>query len=172
MKELLLWTKEVGGDIIVVTDSFDVNVREVLDFNGVGEGVVDAVFARESRFTEEGELVIEDSESSGNNNERKRRCSISNRLVCKGQALLSYLEEKRSGSDFDFACFAGDGTNDLCACLKLDPGRGDLAMARKGFPLAGLLEEERGKRLRVDVVRWEDGWQIKEAIQKRIASGR
>ncbi len=154
----MLWAVGAGADVIIITDSFDISVKEVLEHNGLSEGVVSAIFAKRSHYTEQGELVIEgEMEGEGG----RRRCSFSGRPRCKGDVLSAYS----SGRDYDFVCYAGDGKNDLCACLRLDACRGDLAMPRKHWALAGLLQE---RQLPVSVVEWENGDQIREAIQSRL----
>ena len=89
MKELFAEIKSLGGDIIVISDGFNVNIQETLDHHGVS---VDAIFANPSRFSDDGELIIDSPET---NSWWKGSCELSGRSMCKGDIMEQYIRDRK-----------------------------------------------------------------------------
>ncbi|WWD19695.1 hypothetical protein CI109_104159 [Kwoniella shandongensis] len=81
--------------------------------------------------------------------------------MCKGDELDTYLAAHGGKDSYSKIVYVGDGSNDFCPLLRMR--KGDLVCVRKGLELDERIKEEgEEKGLKVDVVFWEQAWQIDE----------
>ena len=86
--------------------------------------------------------------------------------LCKGQILDDHVSEsKNAGRTFDSVVYVGDGSNDLCPCLRLK--KQDIIFPRKGFHLIPKLASHTDL-IEAAVVPWASGHDIVEELKKRI----
>jgi len=169
MKELLEWAAG-QGEVIVISHSFTLAVEAVLAANDVDQ-YVSKVIANGSHFTEEGELVVEMDVNA------KSPCKQGCRSLCKGDELQAYLARRRSElrdeDAFATVAFAGDGSNDVCPCLRLRRGP-DVALARRDTHLARLLVKAifqgNGEADGLRMMEWTDGYQIRHVLDGDIVA--
>ena len=79
--------------------------------------------------------------------------------LCKGSELAQLLQLQRSCP----VLYVGDGKGDCCPCLRL--GSSCVALARKGYPLAGALREA-GFAGRI--LEWESWAQLRELVRAEL----
>jgi len=97
--------------------------------------------------------------------EDQKECRICPKNLCKGAALLKYMEQE---GPFDKIFYTGDGRNDICPGLKLREN--DVLFVRRGFALekcikAGKVYDTSFKIL-AKIVYFEDGSEIQEEMFK------
>ncbi|KPP60276.1 phosphoethanolamine/phosphocholine phosphatase-like [Scleropages formosus] len=94
--------------------------------------------------------------------------------MCKRAIVQGYLAQRtrERGRPFQSVCYVGDGANDLCPSLVLGPG--DMAFARRDYPLHRLLTEVQAGQpsgIKATVVPWVTGADVvvylKDLLEQR-----
>ena len=91
--------------------------------------------------------------------------------MCKGGELdrMRLSAAARSGGAASTLVYVGDGTGDLCPCLRL--GEADVICARKGYPLARKLAQADIRPLvRARVVEWVSGADVRAVVTALLAA--
>jgi pyridoxal phosphate phosphatase PHOSPHO2 len=100
---------------------------------------------------------------------RQDWCSLSTENLCKGR-ILDHHQRSSFPADFDAVIYIGDGSNDLCPALRLQPT--DIVFARRGFKLATAIDkaatdgEHGGVTARV--VLWDTGHDILDILKDEL----
>ena len=159
LKDLFVNIKNLGGDIIIISDSNSVFINHILKHHNL-DNMVSAVFTNKSYF--EGDLL----KICGYH--EQDWCSLSTSNLCKGHILKDFINQSNSkGIHYDIVAFIGDGWNDLCPSLKLSSN--DLIFPRTGFNL----HKELGKydqQLKALVFPWNSGHDIAEKLVKAVSN--
>ncbi len=154
--------KELGAEIIVISDGNTYFIERVLEHNNLLK-FFNKILANPSEFDEEGNLVISPYHVN-------LECKLSSRSLCKGRVLLEYLAERmREGVQFQFVAYAGDGINDYCPMSRLHSG--DVACPRKDHYICEFIEEmedEEGVSLRARVIEWADSMDIVVGMENKL----
>ncbi|XP_022061813.1 probable phosphatase phospho1 [Acanthochromis polyacanthus] len=92
-------------------------------------------------------------------------CSHCPDNMCKQAILRDYLsgrQKERGGAAFQRVFYIGDGANDICPSLALEPQ--DTAFPRRGFPMHKLLLEV--PQFKANIVPWVSGEDIMDSLKK------
>ncbi len=162
MYECLEGIRELGGDIIIISDSNSFFIDHLLEKKEV-KHLVDYIFTNPAEFAPDGSLRLSPYHLN-------TECHLSGINLCKGRVLDEFLKEKNAS--FAFLGYVGDGSNDFCPMLRLKES--DLAFARSGenFAIASVIRQraKEGLTLKAQVVWWNDGRDILTAIRERLAN--
>ncbi|TRY62001.1 hypothetical protein TCAL_11536 [Tigriopus californicus] len=164
MVELIKAIKsDYQGQVVIISDSNSFFIQEILAHQGLDQ-LVDQVFTNHAEFDQEGCLRIRPFHE-------QTHCPFSPKNMCKGDILTQYLDEKRAqGIEFERVAYAGDGTNDFSAMLKLQ--KTDLAFPRQGdFAIGPYMEKvkhERGVQVQAQVIFWQTGLDILTSLKERV----
>ncbi|KAF4524345.1 hypothetical protein B566_EDAN015898 [Ephemera danica] len=155
--ESLLDSLHKRGDceVIIISDSNSVFISDWLQ-NASADHIVSKTFTNPAWYDEEGQLQIKMYHEQD-------WCTLSTRNLCKGHILQSFLDERaQQGVRFDCIGYVGDGTHDLCPCLKLSST--DLAFVREGYSLAKKIQIETHHKLNAKLHIWETGHDILKTV--------
>jgi pyridoxal phosphate phosphatase PHOSPHO2 len=148
--------KRGNCEVIIISDSNSVFISDWLE-GASASHIVHRTFTNPAWYDEEGQLQIKMYHEQD-------WCKISTKNLCKGHILQSYLAERaQEGIKFDHIGYVGDGTHDLCPCLKLSSS--DLAFVRQGYSLAKVIHKE---KLNARLHMWETGNDILNAINASL----
>ncbi|GFO35707.1 pyridoxal phosphate phosphatase phospho2 [Plakobranchus ocellatus] len=164
MKELLNFTGNTKCfDHIIISDSNSVFINQILETYSLSS-VINHIFTNPAKFDDVGCLTLEGYHAQD-------WCSLSTVNMCKGHILKDFLKKKQeSGTDYAAILYVGDGYNDLCPSLTLQPQ--DYIFPRVGFRLNKLISQmskenmpvERSS-LKASVIPWESGLNILETVK-------
>ena len=152
MKQTLhLLSSRPRNDVIIISDSNSVFIDIILSHHGLSR-MFKAILTNPAHFDADGLLCV--SYHCRIPHHCHRRCPPN---MCKGLILQRFLQESKSeGTCYEKVVYIGDGRGDFCACLGL--GRGDVAMARKGYSLLDMLTSASGDdELKAELVEWSSG---------------
>ena len=159
LKCLLQTMKQVYGmDIIIVSDSNSVFIDEWLKEHRLHELFLE-VFANPAQFKANGRLEIQPYHC-------QTECSLNGINMCKGKVLEEFVEARRR-QNVVYSCiiYLGDGNNDFCPALRLQPH--DIVAARKGFNLEKLLCEH-AEKLDAQLILWWNGIDLKRQLERML----
>lgn len=126
MKDLFQLLNCERFEVIIISDSNSVFIDWILKEFDI-QKVCHKVFTNPAHFDEKGCLKIQYYHYQD-------WCQLSTVNLCKGQILESHIgTRKGEGVEFSQVAYIGDGTNDLCPCLKLS--KTDLIFGREGYRL-------------------------------------
>lgn len=156
---------KLNYDVIIVSDSNSYFIDCWLETNGL-KGYISRTFTNPARF-DDGVLKIEMYHLQD-------YCDLSTKNLCKGQIMDDFKgEQEAKGVVYEKTVYVGDGNNDFCPILRLKEG--DVACVRKNHRCAKLVQmTQDGKyrnvsgvpyEIKADVVVWEDGNEILQALQ-------
>jgi pyridoxal phosphate phosphatase PHOSPHO2 len=150
-------------EVIIISDANSVFIDIILSHHGLTE-TFKTVITNPAQFNEDGLLCVRYHDESGHECDR---CPVN---LCKGLALQQYLQKTREDGIpvcYDRIIYIGDGQGDVCPCLHLSDG--DIAMARRRYPLFHMLNEEQGRsRLKAQLIPWDDGNDLLRFLQQTI----
>jgi pyridoxal phosphate phosphatase PHOSPHO2 len=95
-------------------------------------------------------------------------CSLSTENLCKGR-ILDHHRRYKFPADFDRVFYIGDGTNDMCPALRLQPS--DIVFARRGFKLAKAIDSSatcEDGQVKARVVLWDTGNDILNTLKDEL----
>ncbi|KAK2168085.1 hypothetical protein NP493_1245g00011 [Ridgeia piscesae] len=158
MKGLFHFLNDNNFDIIIISDSNSVFIDCILTSAGVAP-LVQKVYTNPAKFDEKGQLHLDCYHLQD-------WCNLSTVNLCKGHILKTHVEEQRKiGVEYDVVCYVGDGSNDVCPCLKLSSR--DIAFPRVGYKLMSELDR-RHEEVNAKVIPWQSGSDIMEALQTEV----
>jgi len=95
--------------------------------------------------------------------ETQEQCPLCPRNLCKGTALMKYIEQN---GPFKSVFYVGDGGNDVCPATRLTET--DTVFVRKGFAMERIIMQGKWKdtqiKIRARIVFWEDAREIEDQI--------
>lgn len=160
-------------DMIILSDANSFFISSYLKAKNL-ENVISTVLTNPARFSEDGQLIIDEYHVQD-------YCSMSSRNLCKGEALKNFIGKRMLDHNTVYTCinYVGDGDNDLCPSTKLSSR--DRIFPRIGYSLARLCARlkssagqmyvsnatsERGKipDLKAPVIPWTSGDEILSII--------
>ena len=157
MKELLQELSKDQYEVVIISDSNTYFIDTIMKHHRL-ENSIHTVYSNPASFNKSGCLTIDYYHIQD-------WCDLSTKNLCKGHIFEGHINKRRQeGVEFDRLAFIGDGTNDLCPCLKLK--KGDFALARKGFRLVKKAAEYKDKGLVAELVEWETGLDILKCLQQ------
>jgi len=158
MKGLFHFLNDNNFDIIIISDSNSVFIDCILTSAGVAP-LVQKVYTNPAKFDEKGQLHLDCYHLQD-------WCNLSTVNLCKGHILKTHVEEQRKiGVEYDVVCYVGDGSNDVCPCLKLSSR--DIAFPRVGYKLMSELDR-RHEEVNAKVIPWQSGSDIMEALRAEV----
>ena len=158
MKGLFHFLSDNNFDIIIISDSNSVFIDCILTSAGVAP-LVQRVYTNPAKFDEKGQLHLECYHLQD-------WCNLSTVNLCKGHILKTHVEQQgKIGVEYDVVCYVGDGSNDVCPCLKLSSR--DIAFPRRGYKLMSELDR-RQEEVSAKVIPWQSGSDIMEALQAKV----
>ncbi|KAK2146398.1 hypothetical protein LSH36_611g03012 [Paralvinella palmiformis] len=159
MKELFSYLDCDLFDVIIVSDSNSVFIDFILRGAQL-HTVVHTVYTNPAYFNEEDCLKLDFYHTQD-------WCDLSTVNLCKGHILESHIKnQKKKGILYDIVAFVGDGTNDLCPCLRLKNVH-DLIFPRVGFSLIKKIEDPQVESSVVGkVIPWRSGFDIISALKQ------
>ena len=158
MKSLFHFLNDNNFDIIIISDSNSVFIDCILTSAGVAP-LVQKVYTNPAKFDEKGQLHLDCYHLQD-------WCNLSTVNLCKGHILKTHVEEQRKiGVEYDVVCYVGDGSNDVCPCLKLSSR--DIAFPRVGYKLMSELDR-RHEEVNAKVIPWQSGSDIMEALRAEV----
>lgn len=158
MKGLFRFLNDNNFDIIIISDSNSVFIDCILTSAGIAP-LVQKVYTNPAKFDENGQLRLQCYHLQD-------WCDLSTVNLCKGHILKTHIEQQRDiGVEYDVVCYVGDGSNDLCPCLKLRSR--DIAFPRVGYKLINELDQRRGE-VNAKVIPWQSGSDIMAALQAKV----
>lgn len=96
--------------------------------------------------------------------EFQTECKICPKNLCKGSAILKYMETK---GPFTRVFYTGDGKNDVCPALKLN--QRDVVFVRKNYTMyKKVLKSTNSLGITAKLVFWEDAQVIQSTINEHI----
>lgn len=133
-------------DMIILSDSNSFFISSYLKSKSL-ENCITTVLTNPARFTDEGQLVIDEYHVQD-------YCNLSSRNLCKGEALKNFIGKRMLDCNTVYTCinYIGDGENDLCPCTKLSTR--DRVFPRDGYSLARLCAKWKANQL---IMRGSDG---------------
>lgn len=162
-------------DFVIISDSNSEFISGWNRCHGL-DNYIRKVFTNPARFDGNGLLLVQPYHHQTN-------CALSSENLCKGAVMEAFVEQAQIAYDTVF--YIGDGHNDLCPILRL--GKVDFGCVRRGYRLEKEIQalvESRVKRtnsanggnddgqiLDADIIYWDDGHDLLEAILKRIDGG-
>ena len=117
-----------NADAMIISDGNTQFIAAALEAAGCSDAVL-KVYANPACFDELGRLRVKTYHSH-----TCQRCKEGFCDTCKS-AVLSSISTK---DEYDRVVYVGDGKNDVCPCVNELTSR-DCVVARKGYPLAGIL---------------------------------
>jgi pyridoxal phosphate phosphatase PHOSPHO2 len=149
-------------EMIIVSDSNTVFIDHILKSHGLRD-LFSSVITNPAHFDADGMLSMSPYEN-------QEHCDLSAANICKGDAVEEYVWRRKEDDnvEFSFVAYAGDGSNDLCPMVRL--GENSLLFPRKECRILKCLENytKEGGVVRGEVVPWEQGSDIVEAILRRM----
>lgn len=161
MKECIQGLNDMGGDVIIISDSNTVFIDYLLVQNEVTD-CFKAVYTNPAKFDSNGQLQLEPFHEN-------KDCKLSGVNLCKGRVLKDYID---SNPEFEFVAYVGDGSNDFCPMLSLTSN--DLAFPRSGQTSEyGITREIRrrkkqGLELKCKVREWCDGHDVLKIMRDEV----
>ncbi|KAI0240725.1 Pyridoxal phosphate phosphatase PHOSPHO2 [Lamellibrachia satsuma] len=158
MKGLFHFLVDNNFDVIIISDSNSVFIDCILSSAGVAP-LIQKVYTNPAAFDESGQLQLQCYHIQD-------WCDLSTVNLCKGHILKEHVEKQReNGVEYDVVCYVGDGTNDVCPCLKLRSH--DIAFPRMGYKLMNELDMRSGEVI-AKVIPWQSGSDIMAALQTEV----
>jgi len=144
-----------GSKLIIVSDANSFFIETFL--SSLKPPVTpDFMVTNHAEKTEEGYLKLTPYET-------QTECPYCPRNLCKGIALLKYIEKH---GPFEKVYYTGDGGNDICPAMKL--GEDDIVFVRKNYAMDKILKHGSWKGQLVDVkariVFWENAKEIEHEM--------
>lgn len=169
--EMIRHLKESSFELIIISDANSVFIDEILKQNGLN-GYFSEIYTNQARFDESGRLRVRQFNEDFGEMICRDECSVPNVCsanMCKGSILKHHLEVKmnsKNDRDRRQVIYAGDGFNDFCPGFLLKKPD-DRFFVRNGFSLYRKLQldETWRDRLNVDVIYWNTGADILEALK-------
>lgn len=116
----------------------------------------DAIITNQAEKTNEGYLKLTPYEN-------QCQCPLCPRNLCKGEALLKYIELK---GPFNKVFYSGDGGNDICPAMKLSEN--DVVFVRRNFAMEKIIAHGTWKGqivdIRAKIVYWDDAKTIEDDL--------
>ncbi|XP_013402729.1 pyridoxal phosphate phosphatase PHOSPHO2 [Lingula anatina] len=150
-------------EVIIISDSNSIFIDTILEASDLKQ-YVDEVYTNPAEFDCNGCLRI-------TNYHTQDWCDLSTINLCKGHILETHIaKQKSNGIQYQKIAYIGDGSNDLCACLKL--GQDDLIFPRRGFRLLKKIEaikecngqEDVPMPLEASIHPWDNALHIEEVL--------
>lgn len=118
--------------------------------------IPDAMITNHAEKTEDGFLKLTPYEC-------QTECPFCPRNLCKGSALLRYMERK---GPFERVFYTGDGGNDICPAIKLSEN--DVVFVRKDFAMDKILKHGTWKgqiiEIKARVIFWDSAKEIEREM--------
>lgn len=183
------------AEMVIASDANEVFIHEVLDANGMAEGVFRKVYTNRARWLppsapevrdlERANASIdtdtEESESSHTTgsedvlyvepyqpSDTPHGCSRCAANMCKSSILVQAKQDLRLDSDRIRSVYAGDGFNDYCPALSLGPG--DLLLVREGYSLDKILKRDAEDTASAATTAEDDSQSPKTADRRKVVA--
>jgi len=141
--------------LIIVSDANSFFIETFLS-NLKPPVVPDTMITNQAEKTEEGFLKLTPYESQTD-------CPYCPKNLCKGSALMKYVEKK---GPFEKIYYTGDGGNDICPALRLS--KTDVVFVRKNFAMDKILKHGSWKGQVVDVKAKIIFWETAKEIEREM----
>jgi len=138
----------------ILSDSNTVYIDTILEASNVKHHIGETV-TNPAHFSAEGRLRVGPYQPV-NHRHNCTNCPVN---LCKGLVMSSFLRQ----AAYLRRIYVGDGGGDFCPCTKLFEN--DVILARKGYPLAKLLQK-RKEEIKAKVIEWEDGNHIQKIFMQ------
>ena len=150
--------RQFAAAVHVLSDANTVYIETIAAHRSILQHIT-SITTNHAHFEETGLLVISPYTPA----DRPHGCPRCPPNLCKGREMdrLWGKHGERGSGGHSPTFYVGDGSGDLCACLRL--GAGDVVCAREGYPLLKALTQHR-PAFRGKVVAWKNGGDVQRAL--------
>lgn len=154
--------------LIIISDANTIFIDEILNANGLGEGIFDEVYTNPARWTNTDAIYVEPYQPLSVSHGCQRKCEAN---MCKSN-ILKLARQQLGLSDDARTIYVGDGSNDFCPSLDLL--HSDLVLARDEHPLQKLIDkakldpEEKSEKVTTQVKIWTTQQELGEMLLQLV----